>query len=59
MVDAVAAADVLDQPDRALDRRGRVVLEPEREREEEERLESVEPSSRVERTGRRRAGGRA
>ena len=38
MLDAVRATDVLDQPDRALDGAGRVVLEPERECEEEEDL---------------------
>ena len=38
VLDAVAAADVLDEADRALDRGRRVVLEPERQREEEERL---------------------
>jgi hypothetical protein len=38
MLDPVAKSDVLDEPDGALDCPGRVVLEPERERKEEERL---------------------
>ena len=38
MLGPVATANMLDEPDGALDCAGRVVFEPEREREEEERL---------------------
>src|SRR6185503_9776490 len=38
MLDAVSLAGLLDEPNRSLDRHGWIVLEPEREREEEEQL---------------------